>query len=149
MFEQNSVTLDDLDDVASSLAKMFKGGDIVLFSAEMGSGKTTLISKLAKALGVETQVTSPTFAIVESYPLNDPVNSIEQLIHIDTYRLTHVNELYDLGFETIFAENALTGIEWVDRIEAFIDKGHFVVSIDEVDEDTRNISVDFIEVYHD
>lgn len=153
MFSKRNVTLDDLNDVAAELAGIFKGGDVVLFSADMGAGKTTLISHLAKSLGVEQTVTSPTFAIVETYDIPESdrrpersEGSLRRLIHIDTYRLTHVNELYDLGLETLFDDDALTLIEWGDRIEEFVDKNHYVLSIEEVDEDTRNIELEFVEV---
>lgn len=162
MFSKSNVKLIDLDSVAQDLSQLLKGGDVVLFVADMGSGKTTLISRIAKVLGVNETVTSPTFAIVETYDCHTesarkgtaPVNalsrtseeSIRKLIHIDTYRLTHVNELYDLGFETIFNDEALTLVEWGERIEEFIDKDHYVLTIEEVDDETRNISLKYIEV---
>ena len=162
MFSKSNVKLIDLDSVAQDLSQLLKGGDVVLFVADIGAGKTTLISKIAKALGVTHTVTSPTFAIVETYDcyaesaLQGTVSagtlsrtseeSIRKLIHIDTYRLTHVNELYDLGFETIFNDEALTLVEWGERIEEFIDKDHYVLTIEEVDDETRNISLKYIEV---
>ncbi|MFN8016160.1 MAG: tRNA (adenosine(37)-N6)-threonylcarbamoyltransferase complex ATPase subunit type 1 TsaE [Acidimicrobiia bacterium] len=130
LFKDN-VFIDDINDIASNLSRVMKSGDIVIFKGDIGAGKTTLIKSLVKHLGCEDEVTSPTFSIVNTYG--------DFVVHIDTYRLESVNELYDLGFETLFDEKFITFIEWGERIQDYIDKEHFVIEIIEKDRDQRTI----------
>jgi tRNA threonylcarbamoyladenosine biosynthesis protein TsaE len=102
--------------------------------------KTTLVAYIAKNLGIKDPVTSPTFAIVNSYVVPANELGIENLIHVDTYRLEHLNELFDLGLETIFDERSVTFVEWGDKIQDHIENDYFVIDIQETEPDARNIS---------
>ena len=90
------------------------------------------------------EATSPTFAIVAEYPLVAEVKGIKKIIHVDTYRLQSVNELYDLGLETVFDESAITFIEWGEKIEDHIDENHFRISFEDfqvnASSESRNIT---------
>ncbi len=136
-FSRDDVALDGIADIAQSVVSVIRGGDIVVLIGDIGAGKTTLVSAVATELGTPDPVTSPTFAIVAENQLTSAHNDIDTIIHVDTYRLTHVNELYDLGFETIFHDRAVTMIEWGERVEDYIDKNHFRLSIEEESPDSR------------
>jgi tRNA threonylcarbamoyladenosine biosynthesis protein TsaE len=82
----------------------------------MGAGKTTLIRSVADALGVEDQVTSPTFALVNQY---EGANG-ERLFHFDFYRIEDEREAFDLGYEEYFYSGDLCFVEWPEKIESLL-----------------------------
>lgn len=146
-FVKTGVKLNRVDDIALSLTSIFQGGDIVVLVGDIGTGKTTLVAELAKMYETREPATSPTFAIVSRYDLRQEHNSIQSITHVDTYRLHHVNELYDLGFETIFSPTTLTLIEWGDRIEEYIDKNHFRLTIEEESDDKRSYLLEYVGMF--
>ena len=86
---------------------------VLLFDAPMGTGKTTLIKSIAKALGSENTTSSPTFSLVNPYDLP----SGEQLFHFDMYRLNHYTEALDIGFEEYVDSGEWCCIEWPEKVE--------------------------------
>lgn len=145
-FEYKDAALSCTDDIASGFVPLLVGGDVVILVGDLGAGKTTFVSHCGQALGVEETVTSPTFAIVSQYDVSAS-NGIDFLVHVDTYRLVGVNELFDLGLETIFRRDALTMIEWGERIEEYVDGPHFRVTLSENDNDTRDFVCELIGVF--
>jgi len=97
-----------------------------------------LVSNVSKHLGVIDSVTSPTFAIVNTYEIPSSKFDLRNLIHVDTYRLENLNEVYDLGLETLFDDKSVTFIEWGERIQEHIGKNYFVVTIDECNPESRD-----------
>lgn len=85
----------------------------------MGAGKTTFVQGLAKALGVEGNVLSPTFVLLKIYPLR--TRAFKHLIHIDCYRLDSPRDLLPLGFKNLLRDkDAIIVIEWADRVRRII-----------------------------
>ena len=105
-----SGNLKDLVIVAQSIIKHSYNKKIVLFNGEMGVGKTTLVKEIAKLLGVEENVSSPTFSIVNEYHGN------EVIFHFDFYRLEDEEEAYDFGIEEYFDSGNLCLLEWPEKI---------------------------------
>lgn len=105
--------IEDTIELASKLAKILKKGDILLFTGEIGAGKTTFIQSLAKNIGIKELVTSPTFTI---HMLRD--SGRIPLSHVDLYRLNNDNEVESIGFEDYY-DSAITAIEWADRYSKF------------------------------
>lgn len=92
---------------------------IITLSGELGAGKTTFVQGIARALGVEENVTSPTFVIEKVYELTG--QKWKHLIHIDAYRLKSAHELEVLGWHEIAQEPGnLIVIEWPERVAALI-----------------------------
>lgn len=92
-------------------------GDYTVFAfyGEMGAGKTTFISELCRALGVEDDPTgSPTFAIINEYRSD---TTAELIYHFDLYRLESLSEAMDIGVEDYLDSGAVCLIEWPDVIE--------------------------------
>ena len=137
-FLKRAIKIDDLAAVALPISNLIKQGDVVVLKGDIGAGKTTLVTQIAKNIGIVESVTSPTFAIVNTYDIENPQSDLHRLIHIDTYRLDHVNELYDLGIETLFDDSSVTFIEWGEKIQDYIDQNHFVIEIDESNPDSRD-----------
>ena len=99
---------------ATRLAQCLTCPLVITFSGEIGAGKTTFIRALLKALGVNSNIKSPTFSLVESYQGRDV-----QIHHFDLYRIHDENELDYIGFSDYFSGDALCCIEWPERAQGY------------------------------
>lgn len=93
----------------------------------MGVGKTTLIKELCAVLGVEDNVCSPTFAIVNEYCARNG----EPVYHFDFYRLKTLAEAYDIGYEEYFYSGCYCFTEWTEKIEELLPDRYVRVEIEE------------------
>ena len=110
---------------------------VVALSGELGAGKTTFAQGIARALGVEENVTSPTFVIEKIYQLQN--KEFSRLIHIDAYRLNDPHELEVLGWREIIADPTnLIVIEWPEKVADLIPANAMHVSFKGVG-DSREI----------
>lgn len=115
-----------------------KTARVVALSGNLGSGKTTFTQAVAKALGIEEQVTSPTFVIEKIYKIQS--TGFTHLIHIDAYRIESPQELEVLGWKEIVADpHNLILIEWPERISTLLPPQYTQVSFTFVDDTTREI----------
>lgn len=126
--------LSDLSSVASAIADKIDE-KVVLFKGEMGAGKTTLIKALAKTLGVEDEVSSPTFSIVNQYLGRGEVS----VFHFDFYRIEDEEEAYDFGYEEYFYSGNLCLVEWPEKITNLLPSNFGLVQVEQIN-DTRKIS---------
>lgn len=101
-----SRNLEDTAGIAEHIADGLKGGEIILLNGELGAGKTAFAKCLAKSLGVEDVVTSPTFTFMKEYKGRLP------LYHFDMYRVQDEEELYELGLNDYLYMNGVCVIEW-------------------------------------
>jgi tRNA threonylcarbamoyladenosine biosynthesis protein TsaE len=102
-------------DFGKTLAAHLDGGDIVALSGDLGAGKTTLVKGIAAGLGVAKDITSPTFTLMNVY------DGSPALVHIDTYRLEHEQELRDIGVEDYLgAPDAICVIEWPEKLPTLL-----------------------------
>ena len=120
--------------LAADVAKTLRAGDVILLHGELGAGKTTFTKGLAKALGIEETVTSPTFNYVKEYQ-----GGRLPLFHFDMYRVSDADEVYELGLEEYFYRGGVVVVEWnkFDGIERAIE-----VSIRSLGGDVREIEID-------
>ena len=94
---------------------------IVALHGDLGAGKTTTVQYLARALGVVTPVTSPTFVVMKEYELTE--QDYDQLVHIDAYRIDDIHEMEILHVPELFTTSrTLICIEWAERIEDLLPK---------------------------
>jgi DNA polymerase len=96
------------------LGELLRAGDVVSLVGDLGAGKTVFARGVARALGVTEPVVSPSFTIVREYDGRMP------LVHVDVYRIDTVQELYDLGFEELVRDDAVTLVEWGDMIDGLL-----------------------------
>lgn len=108
--------LSELPRAAEQFLQALGERKVVAFYAEMGTGKTTFTAALARALGVEDSVNSPTFAILNEY--RDIMGA--PIYHFDFYRLRSAAEAVDLGFEDYFYSGRLCLIEWPEIVEEIL-----------------------------
>ena len=120
--------------LAADIAKTLRAGDVILLHGELGAGKTTFTKGLAKALGIEETVTSPTFNYVKEYQ-----GGRLPLFHFDMYRVSDADEVYELGLEEYFYRGGVVVVEWnkFDGIERPVE-----VSIRSLGGDVREIEID-------
>jgi tRNA threonylcarbamoyladenosine biosynthesis protein TsaE len=109
--------------LAAAIGAVLDAGDVVVLIGEMGAGKTTFVQGLARGLGVEDVVTSPTFTIVHEYDGRLP------LVHVDVYRLLRVQELHDLGLEDYLESGRVVVVEWGDVVDRALPPERLVVEL--------------------
>ena len=112
-FTREIVSLSDLDGVAGEILEKASDHKIFCFHGEMGAGKTTLIKSICRKLGVNDEVQSPTFSIVNEY-VDHTKNPV---YHFDFYRLKNEEEAYDLGYEQYFFSGYFCLIEWPEKVK--------------------------------
>ncbi len=111
---------------------------LVALSGKLGSGKTTFVQCVARALGVKENITSPTFVLIKSYKLY--ATSYKNLFHIDAYRLKSGEELAKLGFEEIIANpQNLIFLEWPENVSEVLPADYKTIKFSFIDEATRAI----------
>lgn len=115
--------------VATELLGSFPEERFFAFFGKMGVGKTTLIKELCAALGVEDNVCSPTFAIVNEYSAGDG----NPVYHFDFYRLKNIGEAYDLGYEEYFYSGYYCFTEWTEKVVELLPDHYVRVDIEETD----------------
>lgn len=103
--------------LAQSLAKYLKIGDVVLLEGPLGCGKTVFVKGILKGLGFKKDlVKSPTFTIIREYKYKNVI-----VYHLDLYRIEKEKELFNLGYEDYFyAPAGITLIEWAEKIESIV-----------------------------
>lgn len=117
---------------------------IVALSGDLGAGKTVFVQGLARALGIEERVVSPTFVIQKIYRLPQDA-SWKHLVHIDAYRLSGEEELETIGwYETATAPHNLVVIEWPEQAGLAIPERAYPVVFNEEDEATRKIELPLV-----
>ncbi len=110
MIRARTKSVEDTRALAAELAGLARPGDLILLAGGLGTGKTAFVQGFARGLDVQEPVTSPAFVLVRSYPGRIP------MVHLDVYRLDHLQELIDLGIAEILDESAVTLIEWGDVV---------------------------------
>ena len=132
----NSITifsLGELDRAAERFLELAGGHRVIAFSGELGAGKTTFIQAICRQLGIEVDVNSPTFSLVNEYfsPEGDSV------FHFDLYRIESLEELYDMGYEEYFYSGSLCLIEWPEKARDLIPEDALWVQIKIGEKDVR------------
>ena len=128
--------------LAQALAAFLRAGDLVLLFGDLGAGKTVLVQGVAEALGVSEPVTSPTFALAHHYAAGSvaPADSVEQLRHLDLYRLADGYELLDYVVEEL--EQAAVLVEWGEPLAQAFPDGRLELEIKfGTDPDARRIEL--------
>ena len=135
-------TISEAKKIGKTLAKQCRGGDIVCLYGDLGTGKTTLTKGMANGFLIKKDITSPTFALMNIYPVKS--QKIKQLVHIDTYRLKNEQELIDIGIEDYLgAPDTICIIEWPEKITDLLSKKKVKkVTIKHIDENKRQIELE-------
>ena len=119
------------------LASFLKKGDTVVLTGELGSGKTKLTEGILTYYGLENEISSPTFTIVNEY-IKDDIN----IFHFDVYRLEDSSEFYAIGGEEYF-DNGICIIEWGEIIQDALPKDYIHIQFErnDIDENIRILNI--------
>ena len=134
--ETSIKNIDDIQRAARQFIDNIGDRRVFAFYGAMGAGKTTFIKAVCEELGVEEQVTSPTFAIVNVYE-GGAHFCPSTIYHFDFYRIKRMEEVYDMGYEEYFYSGALCFIEWPELIEDVLPTDVVKVHIDVLADDRR------------
>ena len=119
----------ELQYIAQRMAKFLFPGAFLALNGDLGAGKTTFTQGLAKGLGVEEEISSPTFTIIKQY------DELElPLYHMDVYRIERPEEMEDLGYEEYFYGNGVTVVEWAENIKELWPKEYLEIRFNYVPE---------------
>ena len=133
----NLNNLEETEKFGLFLGENLKPGDVVCLNGDLGAGKTTLTKSIAKGLGIDDYVTSPTFTIVNEY-----YGKID-LYHIDTYRLDDMVDVDYLGFDEYFYSDGVTIVEWAEKIRDSLPEEYMEINIKSHD-DKRDLDINYV-----
>ena len=124
-------------DFASNLASKLHIGDVVVLTGELGAGKTKFTEGFLKYFGLDKEISSPTFNIVNEYKKDNL-----RIYHFDVYRLEDVSEFYAIGGEEYFS-SGICIIEWGELIEEALPKNCIKISFekDDQNENIRHLTI--------
>ncbi|MBT4516294.1 MAG: tRNA (adenosine(37)-N6)-threonylcarbamoyltransferase complex ATPase subunit type 1 TsaE [Candidatus Komeilibacteria bacterium] len=129
----------ETEKIATELAKELKGGELLALSGNLGAGKTVFVKALGKALGVEENITSPTFVLMKVY--NIEYERADKFVHVDCYRLSIQEDLFEIGLgDYLNYDNIIVAIEWADKIANLPDTA-IKIHIELIKDDKRKITI--------
>ena len=137
-------TLDQLqteaEAFAARLAPKAEGATLITLSGELGAGKTAFTKALAKALGIEDHITSPTFVLEKIYLLPEKT-AFTRLAHIDAYRLKDGADLAALGFDELMADReTLVMLEWPEQVADALPNADVRITLEALVDNARKIT---------
>lgn len=130
----------DTEELGRRLAEELPAGSVVAMYGDLGAGKTAFVRGMARGLGLDARVSSPTFTIVNEY-LGE-----KELIHFDMYRLSSADELFDIGWEDYLDRGAVCAVEWSENVEGAFFGDEIIVKIEKLSEDERRICIEGVEL---
>lgn len=131
---------DETEHIGFTLGKKLKAGDIVGLYGDLGAGKTTFVKGIARAFGISgREIASASFTIIVEYEVNP------RFYHIDLYRIEKNRDLDSVGIWECLSPNAVSVIEWADRIDSLLPAGTIRVRILTAESDSRKIFIEGID----
>lgn len=125
----------DTQRLGEDIARKFKGGGILALYGDLGSGKTTFVQGLAKGLGINQKIISPTFIIARKYELGE-----NNFYHIDLYRIEKIIDVESIGLSEILNDRSnVVAIEWPEKIEKLLPKNTLNINFKYLKGDQRRI----------
>jgi len=134
--ELETATADGTRDIGAAIAGFLQPRDTVLLTGDLGAGKTTLVQGVARGLGVEDHVASPTFTLVKEY------EGRLDVAHADIYRLERVQDVVDLGLDELGGPDRVLLVEWGDAVQDLLPEDRLRVELTTgMAEDDRRIVI--------
>lgn len=127
-------SVEDTRAIGAALGAELAVGDVVALCGDLGAGKTTMTHGIARALGFEGAVASPTFTLIREYDGRVPIR------HVDVYRLERLQDVVDLGLEEMTDDGVLL-VEWGDAIDGILGPDRLRVELTVLPGEVRRIVV--------
>ena len=121
--------------LGARLAQALPNGSVVAMYGDLGAGKTAFVRGMARGMGIDMRVSSPTFTIVNEYL------GRRSLFHFDMYRLASADELFDIGWEDYLDRDGICAVEWSENVEDAFDGTECVVNIEKTGDNGRRITI--------
>ncbi len=122
--------------IGEKFAQSLDDGTVVAMYGDLGAGKTAFVRGMARGMGLNCRVSSPTFTIVNEY------EGARELIHFDMYRLESSDELFEIGWEDYLARGAICAVEWSEKVEDAFFGDETVVRIEKLGDSERRITIE-------
>jgi len=139
------VTENDTQAFAAAFAAKLQGPAgsplLIALHGDLGSGKTTFVRHLLKALGVSGRIKSPTYAVVEPYSVDDAPGGALYIWHFDFYRFNDPDEWEEAGFRDIFASPGLKLVEWPEKAGEHLPAADLDIALELQDGDVRAVTL--------
>lgn len=132
----DSLSLDGMDRLGRALADALFDGAFIAMYGDLGAGKTAFVRGMARGMGLDCRVSSPTFTIVNEY-LGE-----RELIHFDMYRLSDADELFEIGWEDYLSRGAVCAVEWSENVRDAFFGDETVVRIEKLGDSRRRITIE-------
>lgn len=130
-----SKSAEETEEIGKELGSKLKKGQVVSLRGSLGAGKTVFAKGIARALGINESIVSPTFTLVQEY------DGAEKLYHLDIYRLSGEDEFESMGGEEFLYPDGITLIEWSEKIEDMLPDDTLFVNIEIEDNQDRVIEI--------
>lgn len=134
---ETTYSIEQIQETAKAVVKAMQGNQLFAFYGQMGAGKTTLIKAICQELGVNEEVNSPTFAIVNEYEGHN-----QTIYHFDFYRINRPEEALDFGLYDYLDSGNICLMEWPECIEPLLPDDTIKIQISLIDNNTRKIKMD-------
>jgi tRNA threonylcarbamoyladenosine biosynthesis protein TsaE len=129
-------TLDQTNEIAAQLVQQYASKPVWVFQAPMGAGKTTLITAIGKAMGIQQAMSSPTFSIMNEYEVQGKL-----IYHMDWYRLENAADARQAGVEAALEEADISLVEWPEKAPNLVPDNAVVIHIEILDPNRRRIYI--------
>ena len=126
----------ETEKLGAALANVLTPGTVIAYRGDLGAGKTAFTRGLARGLGCDELVTSPTYTIVNEY-----LGGRLPLFHFDMYRLTSSDDLWDIGWEDYLDRQGVCAVEWSENVPEAM-AGALTVRIEKLGDSVRRITID-------
>lgn len=123
MKEIKTFSAEETMEIGRKLGSLLQGGELICLNGDLGTGKTAFTGGVAKALGIEGYITSPTFTLVNEY------KGRLAMYHFDVYRIADPEEMFEIGFEEYLESNGVVLVEWADLIREILPEEYIGVDI--------------------
>lgn len=127
---------EETEALGKKVGQRLVAGDVLAFTGGLGMGKTCFVRGLAKGMGLDANVSSPTFALVNEYRGPLP------LFHFDMYRIGDLDDLYSIGFFDYLDAGGVLAIEWSEHIWQALPEHTIKVDFSRIDDQTREITLE-------
>ena len=125
----------ETEEIGARFAADLPTGSVVAMYGTLGAGKTAFVRGMARGMGIDAHVSSPTFTIVNEY------TGPRELIHFDMYRLSSPDELFDIGWEDYLSRGAVCAVEWSENVRDAFYGDEITVTIEKTGDTERRITI--------
>ncbi len=131
---------EETEALGRKIGNSLKKGDVVSLRGSLGAGKTVIAKGIARSLGIDEAIVSPTFTLVQEY------DGREKLYHLDIYRLSGEDEFESMGGEEFLYPDGISLIEWSEKIDSMLPDGTIYIDITINDDLSRSVDIRGLEL---